>query len=402
MPTDLTQLQQLIQQAARAKGREGGLEDQLARAQALRDTPELKPAGDTGYINPLRMWNRHRDMRRGEKQATAAQQGLAQVRQQLAEAQAGQTMYGLETDAANTAWGQGHKENVLSSQERAAADKLAATQAAAKQKYQQDEAIRQDERKDPLGNAVQYQDSTTGEKFNVYRTKDGWKDGDGNPISLTGLNPVPKRTTDVLEYATGNTYIDKPFFADTTSATKLGQVAERGLSMSDASKAHMNSFGSRFTEAALDALVAKGFRPMVREMVSGDKVPREVKDFVTGLAQLSGTELNALFGASFTRGEEVRADEFAKFVKGMNYDDMMGRIITGHEDIVARIQGAQERYPVFQRAYQPSDTPFRDRWEVNLERRTADGDTTPEQRSVLRRAELKRLRAKAAGDGDGG
>lgn len=101
MAMDLNQLQALLTQSAAASSSSPALQDQLARANALRDTPAPTPTRGMSYTSPLQHLARGFNQIRGQGKAQRANEGLAKYRQQMADADSAKTMYGLQTTADN-------------------------------------------------------------------------------------------------------------------------------------------------------------------------------------------------------------------------------------------------------------------------------------------------------------
>lgn len=164
MATDLATLQALLAQSSIAKGRVPELEAQLARANALRDTPAPTATQQLSYTSPLSHLARGFNQIRGQDQVTRATGGLSQARQQLAESDAGQTMYGLETDASRRTEDVDFRALKEGNIAKRALTKSLADQAAAKLAY--DNKVAETKRQED------YTQGQFGEHETVWKTED--------------------------------------------------------------------------------------------------------------------------------------------------------------------------------------------------------------------------------------
>ena len=188
MAMDLNALQQLLNQSSGAAGRVSGLEEQLARANVLRDTPSPTPTAQMSYTHPLEHIARGLRRSRGEREATAATGGLSQARQQLADAQIGKTMYGLRTTAANRLSDEDFRKLKETNLTARALTKAIAVKAAAKLAH--DNKVAETKR----------QEEYTQGQFGDHETV--WKTDDNTPIQVAiaddGKSYINVHTSEVI------------------------------------------------------------------------------------------------------------------------------------------------------------------------------------------------------------
>ena len=203
----LAELQKLLAGSATAQVDKVKLDEQLARANALRDTPMPKGVGTSGYVSPLAHLSRAFDQVRGINQARTANAGLTKARQKIADAAAGRTGYDLAYTAERDLVGDQQKRDARDSKLKAsiAAQELARTNLLEQREYDKKVADQLYQRGLKETTPQTLINNQTGEPTVIHTSKDGTRnytvDGSGNPIEVAPTDFHKEVRFECLVYA---------------------------------------------------------------------------------------------------------------------------------------------------------------------------------------------------------
>jgi hypothetical protein len=325
-----------LRQNAQGEADLGGLNEDYARAENMRNTSNAK-VNQYGTVSPFAVMadviNQSRgrkDMREIAPQRTAARSAvgnnanafkLYQAREADAKNTRDQT--NLETDKATALKLSTAKEAQRVEKLRLEKERYATQEGQDQTALELEASIREGEQNKMLSGATNWTNDITGEKLKTFRTANGLVDSEGNPVtSLKGFSEDAKETKDILEYGYG-TAPDKEADKSFKIMALADRVGTKANALPDSAKAELNSGAVRFGQWFLDAATPQGLGALIKSQYSGYSA--EAKDFLVSLSRMSATERHELFGAALTEGEERSGEEFLAFVNGLNLDQIMSR-----------------------------------------------------------------------------
>jgi hypothetical protein len=316
-----------LRQNAQGEADLGGLNEDYARAENMRNTSNAK-VNQYGTVSPFAVMadviNQSRgrkDMREIAPQRTAARSSVANNANALplyrAQQMEQQNAYDKTIDAQN-------QQNVVNARADTNANRaLKQTMDAAELKAEQDKyASEQSQR---ATGPTAYTDKESGNTVYVSRDKAGnFINSEGTILnSLQGLIEKPTETTDITQFGYGDKAEDKIANDSLMLMGQANRVGTKANALPDSAKAELNSGAVRFGQWFLDAATPQGLNALIKSEYSG--YSPEAKSFLESLARMSAEERHALFGAALTEGEERSGAEFLAFVNGLSLDQIMSR-----------------------------------------------------------------------------
>tara|TARA_R110002167_G_scaffold252882_1_gene459223 strand:- start:3413 stop:4678 length:1266 start_codon:yes stop_codon:yes gene_type:complete len=335
----LDDLQLTLNNQATAEGELAGLDEQYARAEALRGRQQPK-VNQYGTVSPLAVLanvvgnsNARKQLRELEPQRAAARASIAASKNALPMYNAKLAEEAVNLKAANrtedrgwattdtaaanafTAGQNALKAGALVKSQRALAEAKAAEEA-------KKEAIRVEKEGQTATDFTQMVDAN-GSTVNVSRRHDGqWVNGRKEPINIDGLNEVPKVTI---------TSDNSGYKSD--AANKRAEEYINSLGAANRIRGLYNNLSPEKLEqlSSLPTRVAKTFFNALPENVAGlvnqefEKDP-QAKRYFSELAKMSAVERHAMFGGALTEYEGMSAGQFLAFVINMTPAEQQARM----------------------------------------------------------------------------
>jgi hypothetical protein len=366
----LNALSLALRQNAQGEANLGGLNEDYARAENMRNTSNAK-INQYGTVSPFAVMadviNQSRgrkDMREIAPQRTAARSSVANnanafklYQAQQAEAQNTQRQDNFETTNTNAltrATAQALKEKT----ERELAAEKYATQ------EDQDQTALKLTAANLAKDEITAQTALDLKAENLERTQNQratlpveYYDKNGNSLfisttgagdfitsddtrldSLAGLTRAPEKTETSEAGVSGyeRPAIDKPAIkaVEVLGQNKRIMGVARGLSAE--SQAALNSPNVRMKEFFLNAFTPSDAEALVKSEFSG--YPQEAKDFLVSISRLTAIERHELFGATLTQGEKESANDFLGRVEGLTLTQMVNRMKDTHNMSVTTLE----------------------------------------------------------------
>ena len=354
-PMTLDALRQSLLSGATAQGSVNELDLQRERANALRDTPLAQGGKRSGYVSPFMIAANTAQRLSGEREGRRLgkeRQGLSQA---VAQAKTDSTMYGLETDAANTAeqnrqWQStydtgveqfGLKQAAEDRRAREAAARANSTSALAGKKFEYQKArdiltdkLAANERsweRGEVDNVEAWQingDPTNVKVFKQVGGRDYVDAITGEPADFTNRVPYSKPTGPLVEVNTGGAqdeYSDsqKGDLAGLASGMNIAEmVARRANALPDDEVAEMNAVGPRLKHILLNSLGS--FSTIASDELSD--FSDEAKAYYEALAAMDAEERKRIFGTAVSGHEEMSSRQFLAAVMGLSFDTQLSRL----------------------------------------------------------------------------
>jgi hypothetical protein len=370
-----------LRQNAQGEADLGGLNEDYARAENMRNTSNAK-VNQYGTVSPFAVMadviNQSRgrkDMREIAPQRTAARSSVAnnanafklyqaqQIDQQnkqaqdnfettnalklsTAEANAAKDQTALELEAERYATQEGQDqtalnltaENLESKQENAL--KLSTAKALKDQAALELTAKNLEDKQNQRATLpVEYYDENGNSMFiSTTGAGDFITSDDTKLDSLAGLTRAPEKTETSEAGVSGyeRPAIDKPAIkaVEVLGQNKRIMGVARGLSAE--SQAALNSPNVRMKEFFLNAFSPSDAEALIKEQFSG--YPQEAKDFLVSISRLTAIERHELFGATLTQGEKESANDFLSRVEGLTLTQMVNRMKDTHNMSVTTLE----------------------------------------------------------------
>jgi hypothetical protein len=305
---DLDMLANILRSGAQGKADLAGLDEDYARANAMRDNKGPQ-ANQYGTVSPMSVMANVINQSRGRKQARELAPQRAAARQSVAESANAFPLHNARQSQENFDATELNKLNAAKGLARAKLAKRTIS-----------------DRINPDTGAVERVE--TDENGNLYR--EGVNVGDSSQWVKA---PTKSNTTNTP----GGGYVDKAANARAETGIKtlgrlnsaLGYVAK----LDEKTTTRLNSTKERLIKFGTGMLPSE-----LKQLVQGERESDpQVKKYFSYLSGLSGEQRNELFGSALTEVEKMSSDEFLAGVMTLTLDDQTSRLRNGVKDGVEAI-----------------------------------------------------------------
>ena len=319
---ELLRLQEQMGDSAQSNAEAGRLQQQYARAQALRNTPQAKSTGNWGgALSELgNVISRHR----GAKRMNALDEPLAAAKSAVLQGRAAEKGYGLHRAVDATETQQEQFDDTLDHKQTA----LAQTKALAEEKARVASANRTEdqERSDAKGTGSYYINEKTGEKSRLIAgdNSSALNTPDGTPVEdPQNWRVAPKQTQEVPRSLYNNPIADKTG-ADSLEGMQRAHRAVTALSgINPKDAAELNSVKGKLKRLAIKTFTPEAFSAFLQEEMSN--LSPETRNALAQIHAMSDAERHEMFGGALTKVEAASANEWIPAALGLNLDSTIAR-----------------------------------------------------------------------------